>query len=280
MRKITALTLVVAGFIELVTSIVLYIIPSGRVAYWSDYHLFGLSKTQWGDIHITVGTLLLIMVSIHIYFNWRPITAYIKNKARQLTVFTKSFNIALLISLYVAVGTLYNLFPMNYVLHLGEYFTETANKKYGEPPYGHAELSSLKMFCNRMNIDLGKAVALLREAGVEIKGAQETVIDISKKSGYSPQQIYDLIKSASIEQKNGEVLFPEAPSPGFGTKTIKDICEIYSLSVDEVLTHIRNAGFSAQATETVKEVGTNNDSNPMVIFEIIKGVAEGQTPEK
>ncbi|MDA3917380.1 MAG: DUF4405 domain-containing protein [Deltaproteobacteria bacterium] len=72
MRRITSLTLVISGIIELVTSVILYIIPSGRVAYWSDYHLFGLSKTQWGDIHITVGTLILVTAGIHIYhgFSW------------------------------------------------------------------------------------------------------------------------------------------------------------------------------------------------------------------
>ena len=73
MRKVTSLTLIIAGFIEIVTSVVLYIMPAGRVAYWADYQLFGLSKTEWGDIHITVGTLLLIVASIHVYLNWRPI---------------------------------------------------------------------------------------------------------------------------------------------------------------------------------------------------------------
>lgn len=46
MRKITSLTLAITGLIELVTSVVLYILPSGRVAYWADYRLFDLSKTQ------------------------------------------------------------------------------------------------------------------------------------------------------------------------------------------------------------------------------------------
>ena len=109
MRKITSLTLAISGLIELVTSVVLYILPSGRVVFWSDYQFFGLSKTEWGNIHITVGTLFVVMGSIHVYFNWRPITAYIKNTAKEFTIFTKSFNIALLLSLYVTIGTLYSL---------------------------------------------------------------------------------------------------------------------------------------------------------------------------
>ncbi len=69
MRKVTALTLAISGLIELITSVVLYILPSGRVAYWSNYQLFGLSKTEWGNIHITVGTLFVVMGAILRYLN-------------------------------------------------------------------------------------------------------------------------------------------------------------------------------------------------------------------
>lgn len=274
MRKITSLTLVIAGFFELITSIVLYVIPSGRVAYWADYHLFGLSKTQWGDIHITVGALLLVMAVFHIYFNWRPIMAYIKNKAKQVTIFTKSFNVALLISLYVAVGTIYSLPPMNYVLQLGEYFTDTANEKYGEPPYGHAELSSLKMFCSKMNIDLVRALSLINTAGVKIKGADEPIGVLAKNNGLTPQRLYDIIKPATVSQENGNIDFPENPSPSFGKKTIKEICQIYGLSLTDIMLNLKEAGLIANVDDTIKEIGTNNESNPMIIFEIIKKVSE------
>lgn len=274
MRKVTSLTLVIASLIELITSIVLYIIPSGRVAYWSDYHLFGLSKTQWGDIHITVGTLLLIMAAIHLYLNWRPITGYIKNKAKQLTLFTKSFNIALLISLYVAIGTLYSLPPMNYVLQLGHYFSDTANEKYGEPPYGHAELSSLKMFCSRMNIDQDRALALLKKAGIEVNTPQESIKEIAAQKGLTPQQIYDIIKERVSSKADTPRPFPDFPSPGFGQETLADICQIYDLPRDEVISKLKSAGLMAKGEDTVKEVGSNNDSNPMVVFEILQKIGE------
>lgn len=274
MRKITSLTLAISGLIELITSVVLYILPSGRVAYWSDYQLFGLSKTEWGNIHITVGTLFVVMGAIHIYFNWRPITAYIKNAAKEFTIFTKSFNIALLLSLYVTIGTLYSLPPMNYIIGLGEYFTTTANEKYGEPPYGHAELSSLKMFCSRMNIELAQAIELLKEAGITIKGTEQPIGEISKNNNLTPQQLYNIIKNAEIVQAGEGSKFPESPSPGFGQKTIKDICQVYHLPMVEVLAGLKEAGFTVQPDDTIKNVSSNNESNPMVIFEIIKEIAK------
>jgi len=269
MRRITSLTLVISGIIELVTSIILYIIPAGRVAYWSDYHLFGLSKTQWGDIHITVGTLMLVTAGIHIYYNWRPITTYLKNKAKKLTVFNKNFNIALIISLFVAGGTIYKLPPMNYILNLGEYFTDSGNEKYGEPPYGHAELSSLKMFCDKMDINLENATVLLKNADVKFDDAKDSMLKIAKTNSKSPQQIYNILKISSDNLEEGQP-FPDTPPPNFGKKSIEVICQTYNLSQDDVLVKLKDAGFVVQAGDTVKEIGNNNKSNPMAIFEIIK----------
>lgn len=270
MRKITSLTLVISGLIELVTCVVLYIIPSGRVAYWVNYRLFGLSKTQWGDIHITVGTLLILALVLHVYYNWRPITAYLKNKAKQLTVFTKSFNIALAISIYVVAGTIYSLPPMNYVIQLGEHFTNTGNKKYGEPPYGHAELSSLKMFCDKMHIDLTEAVKKLNGANIKIDNIQRSLKEIAKKNNITPQKLYKTIKINSKKLANGKTAFPDSPFPGFGNMTIQDICQLYSLSIPKVQAQLNEAGLQVRDSETVKEIGEKNDSNPMAIFEIIK----------
>lgn len=273
MRKITSLTLAITGIIELITSVVLYIMPAGRVAYWSDYRLFGLSKTEWGNIHITVGTLFVVMGGIHIYLNWRPITAYIRNRAKKLTIFTTSFNIALLLSLYVTIGTLYGLPPMNYIVAFGEYLSDAANETYGEPPYGHAELSSLKMFCRRLNIDLEQAIVLLDEAGLEVRDTGEAVGDIAKAGGLTPQQLYDIIRSAHIADPAEGREFPEIPFPGFGKKTIKELCQTYQLPLSTVLAKLSEAGFSVQADDTVKDVSSNNDSTPMEIFEAIKEIA-------
>jgi hypothetical protein len=273
MRKITSLTLVITGLIELITSVVLYILPAGRVAYWSDYQLFGLSKTEWGNIHITVGTLFVVMAGVHIYLNWRPMAAYLKNKAKEFTIFTKSFSIALLLSLYVAIGTLYNLPPMNFIIQLGEYLTESANEKYGEPPYGHAELSSLKMFCARMNLDVVQAMALLQENAVTVKGPEQPIGIIAKNNGLTPQELYSMIKKAEIIQAGEENAFPESPSPGFGQKTIKDICQMYNLPLAKVLAGLQDAGFTAQGDDTVKTVSGSKGDNPMEVFEIIKEIS-------
>ncbi len=198
MRKITSLTLVISGCIELITSIVLYMIPSGRIAYWHDYRFIGLSKAQWRDIHTTVGTLFLLAAFLHIYFNWRPILAYLKNKSKLLTVFNKNFNIALLISLYFMIGTLYSLPPMNRIIQFGKYLTVRGNSMYTEPPYHHAEKSSFKKFCAAMSISPEAAADLLKQQDILVDDFEKTMEQIGQKNNRSSQQLYEIIKTDDV----------------------------------------------------------------------------------
>ncbi len=276
MRKITSLTLLIAGFIELVTSIVLYIMPSGRVAYWTDYHLLGLAKDQWSSMHVAVGFLLLVMAAVHLYCNWRPISAYLKNKAKKFTFFSKSLAVALFISFYVAVGALYNLPPMNYILQLGEQITAAANKKYGEPPYGHAELSSLNMFCRKMDIDVELAKRRLADAGIIIKSGSESILSIARRSGRSPQQLFDLFRDAVRLPAAGNrgMLFPGSPPPGFGNQGLADVCRKYGLPLGKVMEKLKEQGLVVREGDAaIREIGRNNDSSPMAVFEVLKEVA-------
>ena len=48
-RKITSLTAGLAFIVMLVTSIILYIVPQGRVAYWADWKLWGLTQNRLGQ---------------------------------------------------------------------------------------------------------------------------------------------------------------------------------------------------------------------------------------
>jgi hypothetical protein len=41
------------------TGIVLYIVPQGRIAYWTLWSFLGLNKEQWGDVHIMFGGIFI-----------------------------------------------------------------------------------------------------------------------------------------------------------------------------------------------------------------------------
>lgn len=274
LRKITSLTMLLSFIVLVITSIVLYVLPEGRVAYWSDWRFMGLSKTQWDDLHINLGFLFLAAGLLHLFYNWKPMLAYMKDKTRKVKVFTAAFNVALLLTVACTAGTLMNIPPFSSILEFGNSFKNAAAEKYGEPPYGHAERSSLRMFAKRTGLDLKQMKTQLASANITLTGESETLLDIAGANNMTPKAVYDVIKPAEPELAPGEKSpFPDAPFPGLGRKVLSDLCNDYSLDTTQVLNAFAARNITATADQTLKEIAEANNSDPHALFEIIHGVA-------
>jgi hypothetical protein len=260
------------------TSIVLFIVPHGRVAYWANWKLWGLIKTDWGDIHINLGFLFLIALFLHIYYNWKPLIAYLKNKAKQLTVFTPEFNAALLITIACAVGTYFSVPPFSWVITLNEAVKENGTEKYGEPPYGHAELSSLQIFAKKMNLDLEKSMQYLEAAGYPAANPDMTLKAIGDQYNRSPQQIYEVIQPATITPPSSEKVaprLPEDPQPGTGNLTLEQFCTRHDLDLVKLIRELADKGIEASGELTLKEIASRSRQSPTDIYERIKSIVQG-----
>ena len=276
-RRITSLTATVAFLLMLLTSIILYIVPQGRVAYWADWRLWGLSKTDWGNIHINLGLLFLIALFLHIYYNWKPLISYLKNKAKKIKVFTPEFNIALIIVIVFAAGTYFLVPPFSWVMTLNEHFKDTGAEKYGEPPYGHAELSSLKTFTKKMSLDLARSMELLDKAGYTVENSDITLDTIGRRYNIPPQLIYQTIQPAAIiaAQKSGDNnALPESAPPGTGNLTLADFCTQFNLNMKLVVRELKKQGIDASEELTLKKIATQNKTSPTDVYERIKNIVQ------
>jgi hypothetical protein len=276
MRKITSLTAGLSFVLMVLTSVVLYIVPQGRVAYWADWRLWGLSKTDWGNIHINLGFVFLIALFLHIYYNWKAITSYLKGKARQVKLFTPDFNVALAVTLFAALGTYFMIPPFSWVTTLGEDIKDRAAVRYGEPPYGHAELSSLETFTQKLNMDLAKSMELLEKAGYVAENSQVTLESLAKRYGVPPQQIYLAIQAAANEPADGSAeagKLPDAPPPGTGSLVLADFCARYNLNLKQVMRGLGAQGIDASEQMPLKQIAAGKGIAPADLYQIIKALA-------
>ncbi len=269
-RKITSLTSFLSFAITLITSVVLYITPHGRVAYWSDWTFWGLSKTQWSDIHITVGLLFLIASLFHIWLNWNPILAYMKNKARELVVFTKPMIVSVVLTLFVLAGTLFHLPPMQQVLDFSEHIKEGHIATYGNPPYGHAELSKLTTFCAHMGFAPDKAVQALRAAGYTNALSPDTrLVDLAHANGVTPQQLYVAMRDA-LAAADPFAALPATPPEGLGRTKLADVCKNFGLPLRKTLHKLDAGGMKATADMTLKEIAARNGIPPRDVYQQLR----------
>jgi len=270
MRKITSLTAFTSFILLMVTSIILYIVPSGRVAYWAGYKFWGLSKEDWGAVHINLGFLLLISIILHVYYNWTPMISYMKNRSKQLKIFTPDFNISLIVTFVVFFGTLAGIPPMSSIIHLGEAITDEANLFYGEPPYGHAELSPLKDFAEKVKVDLDDGLSALKAAGIAISSADSTMNEIAEANAVTPQQLFEIIKPKPTQVVGDvAVAMPEEAPGGTGKRTVIQICDMYQLDLQIIMAGLKEKGVKVEAKQTMKEIAVANSIDPHAVYAVI-----------
>ena len=272
LRKITSLTALLSFISLCITIVVLYIVPQGRVAYWADWRLWGLTKTQWGDLHINLGLLFLISIGLHIYYNWKPILSYLKNNAKKVKVFTREFNAALVLLIVFVLGTYFETVPFKWILETSESIKSAAAQKYGEPPYGHAELSSLKVFTNKMGFDLDQVMIRLNKANIAVAEEKQSLQDIAARNNLSPQQVYVAMKPVQMAgfQRN----MPLTPPPGIGNRNLADICQEFNLNTPSILRGLPEENITAAADMSIKEIAEKNSRSPIDIYATIRELGD------
>ena len=282
MRKITALTALLSFVVLILNSVILYIMPQGRVAYWADWHLWGLDKPDWGNQHIIVGVLFLIAILLHIYFNRKPIVSYLKNKAKELKFFNREFNIALMVTIVCVVGSYFTVPPFSWVLDLSESIKDAAGVKYGEPPYGHAELSTLKTLTRRSGYDLKQSMEGLTKAGIKFENENQTLLAIARLNKMAPQQVYLAMKPAEkIDSATGKPKMPETPMAGTGKRTVADFVQEYGLDMETILRGLGANNIKATADMNMKTIAEQHHMGPSDVYDLIRRIAESppaQTP--
>ncbi len=268
LRRVVSLTSTLTFIVLIITSVILYIVPQGRVAYWADWRLWGLTKTQWGDIHINTGVVFLAAICFHIYLNWKPLIAYLKGKAKRVRVFTADFNLALLIVAVVVTGTLVHVPPFSSIVQLNEAIKASAAVKYGEPPYGHAELSSLKNFTAKVGIDSGKAMERIAAAGIKVESAKQSLQEIARANNLSPRQVYQIMLSGNAKDKSGSLddLLPVLPPPAIGRLTLDELAERYGLNTKAVLRQMEATGIKVSGDKTIKQLAAELEMAPKDLY--------------
>jgi len=270
LRKITSLVAFLSFITLLLTSSVLYVVPEGRVAYWSDWRWMGLSKSQWGGLHINFGFLFVLAGIIHIYLNWKPIVQYLKDRTKKIKIFTASFNIALILMVLCALGTYFTLPPFSWVLSISESFKEAGSKIYGEPPYGHAELSSLNLLSKRLGLDVNTSLKGLQNANIQFQSETQTILEIAQANGLTPKNVYEAMLPKMDE--TSALKMPAFPQPGLGKRTVSEVCTTYGLDISTIINGLAQNSIEAKPEMTFKEVADSSGVSTPDLYAIIYGV--------
>lgn len=270
LRRIVSLSLMLSILGMLTSSIMLYIVPQGRVAYWSGWTMWGLTKTQWGAVHTNLGFLMLVAGSFHIYYNWRPMTSYLKNKARAFKLFTPNFNLALAVFAAFVTLTLLEAPPVVWIQNLRTSLEDGGAARLGEPPYGHAEESSLRVFLRNTGLDKDQARANLEAAGIAVPDPEISILELATAHDLTPRQLHEIILGPEDQRSTDPLPIPEAMPMGSGRMTLEAFCRQHNRDLAQAVEILTAAGLTVDAQLSLKDNAANNELEALDLLDLLR----------
>lgn len=276
-RSLIAFIVTWAFAILTVTGLVLYVVPQGRVAYWTHWSLFGLGKEQWGDVHMMFGGIFIVAGIIHLYFNWKPFKKFLADRVKGQLQLKQEFVIAMVFSAVIVVMSILYVPPVSWVFDLNQVLKDSwVTSPELEPPFGHAEEVSLAGISRRMGLDLEQGMAALKREGFSFNGPQDSLEKIALANHVTPMDVYAVIrqyeKQPELVPVTGmtiEDVEARYAGTGLGQKTLAEVCKSVEIGIASCMEQLSAKGFNAATDEKLKQVSERYAINPIDILKML-----------
>jgi len=262
-QRFVSLTAMLSFMVLALSSGILYFIPDRKVTSWTNWTFLGLDKQQWDNLHINIGILFLVMIVWHIYFNWKPIKNYLKEK-KKLKIFTKEFNVAFAITALFTIGTINMVLPFSFLINIGNGIKAMNSLDDGNSPFGYAEYATLEDFCLITSIDIDKAEEKLKAKGIAVDSTKDTLKSIASNNAISPKDIFTIIKDNETK-----VNLPSDIPIGVAQKSLKRLAHEYKIDLDKFLQHLKEYGIKATPDTNFKKIAMKNHLHPAQLYNLL-----------
>lgn len=262
-RGFTSILMFFSFLISLVSGIVLYFPPQGKIAHWTHWTFWGLDKETWGALHINSSLIFFIIALLHLYYNWKVLWHYIKKRAELAFNLKLELVIAAAVAIFIVLATLYNLQPFATIIKWNDDIKNYwASKAEAEPPIPHAEDFTVTEFCEQLDISLQNFKQRMNQQGWKFDSSEDKIKDIAERNGISPADIYDLLK-ATGKSSQGQ------GSGGWGRKSLEQICEELNKDVEGVIKKLAANGIVVSKDELIKNIASENNLRPIEVVNLI-----------
>lgn len=172
------------------SGIILFVAPPGRVANWSIWRLGALSKAQWQAVHTIFSLVFIAAAGLHLFFNWKVLTAYIRNRLNEGMRMKRELGAAASVGTLLLALTIAGVPPFSTVMDLGDDIKNAWAAPSDEPPVPHAEELTLEKLAEAVKVPAAAARANLETHGVRVDAPGMTIGQIAESNGLTPQDVY------------------------------------------------------------------------------------------
>lgn len=193
-RNFITLSLALCFTVVGVSGVALFLRPEGSLARWVGWSVLGLDKGQWEAVHIASVAVFLVISPVHLWYNWRPLTGYLRARilsGSKLVLRPELAAAAALVAL-VVLGSLKGWQPFHAVNQLRASIKDGGTVVTTAPPAANADRLTVQDLCARIDLQPRDAIANARERGIEIDPSK-TLAGIAEDLGVSPEAVYQAI---------------------------------------------------------------------------------------
>lgn len=242
------------------SGIVLFITPPGRVAHWTGWRMLGLTKNQWGGLHIWFSAVFLIVAAFHIYLNWRPLSSYFKDRIRNAFTLRWEWVLSAIICTIVFVGTLADVTPFSSLLAWNEVIKQSWEVSGQRAPVPHAELMTLAEVADKVKgIEVEAMVTNLRSNGIEVESPNLILGKLAQANNLTPNQLYAIAvgrDQLAEDRSGGRTYSGKGYRGGYGVGqlTLRQYCSKAGLDINTATKKLRNRGIEAGPDVLLRDI--------------------------
>jgi hypothetical protein len=242
------------------SGIMMFIVPPGRIASWTEWKFFGLTREEWVSIHIVLSIFFAGIGIYHLILNWRIFTSYIISKISKGLHYARELIISIVIVLFCAFGAYLQIFPFRQFIAFNNWVkTLWVTSPEFEPPIAHAEDLSLVNFATRMGMNLDQAMEELKKNKISVQDVNDSLAIIGDQNHMSPMEIYMKIKKFETPITPSTVFTNETVEQkfegrGIGEKTLAQVAKENNLDLDAMKKRLSAQGVTLKEGETIREL--------------------------
>jgi hypothetical protein len=190
-------------FVSLIlSSLILYISPYGRRAFWFNWSFLSLNKGQWVSCHIITGFTFLILGIWHIILNIKPLLTYLTLRAQNAVTHKAEFFAALGLFVLFITGAIFNLTPFSYILKYGSSIQNSWLKDGQLLPISQAELLTLGELTEKLGLNYKAMIIHANEAGLKLD-PKKSIKENAEANGLSPVVFFSKVYEGDINREQG-----------------------------------------------------------------------------
>lgn len=259
-----------------ITGLVLYIVPQGRIAFWTQWSMLGLGKEGCGDVHILFGAIFIVTGIVHLYFNWKPFRNYLAQRVKDHLQLKQELLTSLIATSLLIVGAIAAVPSISWIFELNEQIKNSwASVPGSEPPFGHAEEVVLPALARRADFELSAALDTWRAANIRVDDERSTLLRIAKANGTTPAALYALIpKRRVVKNIPSAFLDPheieqQLMGTGIGGKTLEDLAADQNVETAVAIGRLQTLGIQAAPEDKLKSIAEGAGTRPIEIAKAV-----------